>query len=723
MRTRFLALRWERGTQRAGTVAGKGQGALTAAASWLAMLLLLLIAFDAGAVRKVAPGKHPDLRPDEGLLLVSFDTDTPVQSARFSKRGAALVSGVLAQLKQGRTTELYVVPAGQYQWGRINFVSSSYWRTYFDLSDDAEYAFEVKPGRITYAGDLVFRPSSLRSAVVHVANRSLPALDWLRAQHPSIDASYPFEYSGHFPDPFPAFYRNELARVSGLPADPNAGRAPPEPGTLPIPPALMWQHPRVRDATLSPDGRLVVVEIREAEHRYLLELIDVEAHTSQTILTSETGFGTVLWESDRVVLAGVPTAAGETLNALRIGEPLKGARKIDFLRGPTGGTLVDLLPDAPSSILYQARDGNGTLVVHELNLYDQRAIEGFRRQRSRDRLNSGVTGDMGWYADGHGRLRAALAERGEDMVLMHGLEGQFREVMRYAGDGGFQPVRLSFDGDLIYGFTDQDRGQRDLVVFDPAQGRVVRTLYSKAGVDLHAALFDDRRTPIGVSYYQDGRLVSEYFAESEAGLDARMAQAFPGRAVMPNTRSRDGSRMLLWVDGSDLPPQLYYMDVAARKAELLEEYVPHLAGQRFVPAQVIRTTSSDGLPLQAFLTLPPGAGKRPLVVMPHGGPIGVADTVHFDRDVQFLASLGYAVLQVNFRGSEGYGRAFREAGHRQFGAGIEDDIDSALRAALVDHPLDETRMCALGISYGGYSAMVSAIRWPDRSVARCPSPA
>ncbi|WP_147695774.1 prolyl oligopeptidase family serine peptidase, partial [Vogesella mureinivorans] len=86
---------------------------------------------------------------------------------------------------------------------------------------------------------------------------------------------------------------------------------------------------------------------------------------------------------------------------------------------------------------------------------------------------------------------------------------------------------------------------------------------------------------------------------------------------------------------------------------------------------------------------------------------------HFDSELQFLASLGYAVLQVNFRGSEGYGRAFREAGKRNFGRLIEDDIDLALQAVLKTEPVDGERMCMLGSSYGGFSALVASVRWPE----------
>jgi dipeptidyl aminopeptidase/acylaminoacyl peptidase len=100
--------------------------------------------------------------------------------------------------------------------------------------------------------------------------------------------------------------------------------------------------------------------------------------------------------------------------------------------------------------------------------------------------------------------------------------------------------------------------------------------------------------------------------------------------------------------------------------------------------------------------------------MPHGGPIGIRNQRTFDPEAQFIASLGYAVLQVNFRGSTGFGRAFREAGHGQLGRLIEDDIDSAIQAALAAYPLDAQRMCMVGASYGGYSSMMAALRWPQR---------
>jgi dipeptidyl aminopeptidase/acylaminoacyl peptidase len=190
--------------------------------------------------------------------------------------------------------------------------------------------------------------------------------------------------------------------------------------------------------------------------------------------------------------------------------------------------------------------------------------------------------------------------------------------------------------------------------------------------------------------------------------------AFPERTVVVADRSRDNTQLLLWVESGRQPAQLYHLDATALRASLVDESMPWIEAGAMAPTRRMEVVSSDGVRVEAFLTLPEGEGKRPLVVFPHGGPIGVADRNGFDREVQFLASLGYAVLRVNFRGSEGYGRAFREAGHGQYGRGIEDDIDAAIRQAVASHPVDGSRMCALGSSYGGYSSLVLATRWPDR---------
>ncbi|HEY0662252.1 MAG TPA: alpha/beta fold hydrolase [Lysobacter sp.] len=679
------------------------------------MLVMLLLAFDASALRKVDPGKVPTLKPDEGLLVVSVDTSSWIDGVRFERVDGGFGAGSrLNNLSQGRTIQLYAVPVGQYRWSEVTLVDTYTWRSYFKLSDDPEYRFEVKLGQITYAGDLIVRPNSARSASMHIANRSLPVIDWLQKHHPKLYADVAFGYSGYYPDPFPEFYRKVHAAATDLPADLNAGRAPPESGPLALSAKLMWTPDHMQSAALSPDGALIAEMVREGDEDWAIDLIDIVAGSSQRIAKSQVGFGGVEWESDRILLVSSPELVGERLRAFVIGERKDDKRRVQRFDGPVGGTVVDLLPDEPAAILYEAYDSRRALVVHRLAIDSQVSFGSFRNKSSVARLNRGVERDLGWYADGHGQLRVALAKQGEDVVMMHGQGQAFREVMRYGPDNDFTPVQLSFDGDLIYGLSDEGREQRDFVVFDPAQGKVTKTLFTKAGIDVVRPLFDARRNPIGVTYYQGGRLVSDYFDEQDRAIGARLRAAYPDQATAVLDRSKDGQRMLLWVDASDQPPKLYFLDLAQRQAQLIDEAMPDLAKHKFVPTQVVSVPRAGGQPIDAFLTLPPGRDKRPLVVMAHGGPIGAADRLHFDREVQYIASLGYAVLQVNFRGSDGYGRAFRESARNQYGTGIEDDIDAALQMVLAKYPLDDKRMCMLGTSYGGYSALVSAVRWPDR---------
>jgi dipeptidyl aminopeptidase/acylaminoacyl peptidase len=136
---------------------------------------------------------------------------------------------------------------------------------------------------------------------------------------------------------------------------------------------------------------------------------------------------------------------------------------------------------------------------------------------------------------------------------------------------------------------------------------------------------------------------------------------------------------------------------------------------KFGTSKTIKVATRDGLLIESYLAMPPSPEKAPpLIVMPHGGPIGIRDDRHFDHSVQFLVSLGYAVLQVNFRGSEGFGKSFREAGKGSLGTAIEDDVDTVLTEVLKTQPVDKNNMCIMGMSYGGYSALVSSMRWPGR---------
>ena len=198
-------------------------------------------------------------------------------------------------------------------------------------------------------------------------------------------------------------------------------------------------------------------------------------------------------------------------------------------------------------------------------------------------------------------------------------------------------------------------------------------------------------------------------------LKAVMPQ-FAGDDVQIVSRARDGSRAVLLVQSDVNPGEYYLYDKASRKLDLLFARWPALKPEALAPMEPVQVKARDGQVLLGYVTRPPGkAGAKglPLVVLVHGGPYGVRDEWNYDPDVQVLASRGYAVLQVNFRGSGGRGYAFQQAGHRQWGRLMQDDVTDATRWAIAEGVADPARVCIMGASYGGYAALEGAVKEPD----------
>lgn len=670
----------------------------------LALLVMLWPSLALAAMQAVKPEKVPVLGPGDGLVVMAVDTPVDLYQVRVNRDGKVWGDGVMADLGAGQNYRLYVAPAGDYQWRELMLV----YGLRYALKDDGELKFKVKAGVINYPGDLLFQPTSLWRAQIRSANRGLAAIDWLQQNHPALYARHAFVYSGLYPDPFPDFYR-QAQREHAAAATPV-----PPPATADPPAGLFWRKSRILRSSLNPSGNLLALQIRGEKQDWHVEMLDLEHNTFSKVATGDMPLSGMQWAGDQALLSSIALSGGRSrVSVIRADADGDGKQHYSHFLLPGEGSVLDTLPAFKDQILYATQSREGELMVHRVDISSKRAAEAFR-PNMRTRLNTGAKGDAWWFADADGTLRLGVVLRGQDYVLVNAQGTRFADVMTLSDEIGFEPVAISADASKVYGLTDKDRAQRDLVEYDVASNRISRTLFSQAGIDIVAPLFDDRRNVIGASYYREGQLVSEYFQKNDAHVLHKLIEAFPGQTVEVIERSRDGRQLVARLDSSDQPPRLYHLDTNRATAALIDDEYPWLQGRTFAATHVVKLQASDGLQLEAFLTLPEAAAPRPLIVFPHGGPIGVADRLHFDNEVQFLAAQGYAVLRVNFRGSEGYGRAFREAGHRGYGTRIEDDIDAAINTVLARYPLDPARMCILGSSYGGYSALISAVRWPQR---------
>ena len=327
--------------------------------------------------------------------------------------------------------------------------------------------------------------------------------------------------------------------------------------------------------------------------------------------------------------------------------------------------------------------------------------------------------------DNAGVVRFALASKSDNLSrLLHrtGPNAEWTVVNDEAtskhveGVLGFAP-----DNRTAYLLVEQDKGPDAVVAYDTVT-RERRPLLRDAVVSPFGAIpsLAPPYAPVGV-LFAGGGLRSAFFdpASPEARLYALLGEAFPGRGVVITSATRDGGLALVQVTDPTSVGDFYLFDTKARKATYLASRTRVFDPKAVGGVKPVTLQARDGLALHGFLTLPPGSNGRnlPAVILPHGGPFTIYDGPWFNPEAQMLAHAGYAVLQVNFRGSGNYGGAFVDAGARQWGLKMQDDLTDATRWLVSQGIADGGRMCIYGASYGAYAALMGVAAEP--TLYRC----
>jgi dipeptidyl aminopeptidase/acylaminoacyl peptidase len=278
-----------------------------------------------------------------------------------------------------------------------------------------------------------------------------------------------------------------------------------------------------------------------------------------------------------------------------------------------------------------------------------------------------------------------------------------------------RPLGFSTDDATAYFETEQAKGPNAIVAFDIA-GEVRKEVLRDDDSDPARIIYrNGTSTPVG-AFFMDGKPRTAFFdnASPEARLYRSLEAAFGNESVRITSQTSNGELALVQVSGDRNPGDFYVFNTVTKKAD-------HLLSRRdwFDPADMsemrpITLPARDGLPLHGYVTLPKGSsGKHlPTVVMAHGGPFEIQDSWGFDGDAQMLAEAGYAVLQVNFRGSGGYGQAFTDAGAREWGGKMQDDVTDATQWLIQQGIADPGKICIYGASYGAYAALMGVAKEP-----------
>lgn len=328
---------------------------------------------------------------------------------------------------------------------------------------------------------------------------------------------------------------------------------------------------------------------------------------------------------------------------------------------------------------------------------------------------------QGWMTDHDGRLRVATA-------IMDGVNTQI--LYRDTEDEPFKPVLttnfrdvVSFmeftpDNKEVYAATNLHRDKTILVRMNPATCEELEVLYENERYDIASISYSRKRKKL-LSVYCTGHKepVRHYFDAEEEQLRQRIKAHFPNQRYGIADTDKAEENYLIYVGGDRTRGSYWHYNALTDEAKKIADLAPWIKSDEMNAMHPVCYTTRDGLQIEAYLTLPDGltpdtAKQLPVVVNPHGGP-WARDCWGYSSEVQFLSNRGYAVFQMNFRGSTGYGRHFLEASYKQWGLKMQDDITDGVKWLIEQGIANPNRIAIYGGSYGGYATLAGLTFTPD----------
>ena len=322
---------------------------------------------------------------------------------------------------------------------------------------------------------------------------------------------------------------------------------------------------------------------------------------------------------------------------------------------------------------------------------------------------------VGWQTDHAGRVRGGVASDGLNTVLMHRDDehDSFRALIQTDFRTTVAPQFFDFDNEGLYALSNRGRDKLALVRINPATPEQEEVVFQTEQVDLDGAAYSRLRKVLTAAVYQTDKPAYHFFDEISAKRHERLRQHLRGYEVAYQSSTRNERKFIIAAYNDRTPGSRYIYDAQLDTLDKLADINPELPEAHMATVRPIQYKSRDGLSIHGYLTLPLGREARdlPCVVNPHGGP-WARDSWGFNPEAQFLANRGYAVLQMNFRGSTGYGREFWQSSFGQWGLAMQDDITDGVHWLIDQCIADPGRIAIYGGSYGGYATLAGITYTP-----------
>ena len=495
------------------------------------------------------------------------------------------------------------------------------------------------------------------------------------------------------------------AAVSAAAADAN------KPETAAVPPKIplrdFFKNPVSRGYDLSPDGQTLSF-LQPWESRMNI-FIRPTAGGEAKRLTNEKDrdIRNYAWKGNGFVVYAMDDKGDENFHLKRV--DLK------------SGEVKDLtpFPKVRSEIIDDLADVSETDVLITLNKRNPEVFDAFRLNVATGEMKM-VAQNPGkvdrWITDHAGVIRAATQTDGVNTSLLTRPDEKtpFKMVLTTNFREAVNPQFYTFDNKNLYATSNIGRDKAAVVTIDPSNGKELEKLYENPDVDVDALAYSKKRKVVTFAAFDTWKTERKFFDKQSETMYKTLAEKLPGYEVEVVANDKAEDKFIVMASNDRSPGSRNLFDAKTATLTKLVDVAPWLKESELAPMKPVEYKSRDGLTIHAYLTLPLGreAKNLPVVINPHGGP-WYRDTWGFNPEVQFLANRGYAVLQMNFRGSTGYGRKFWEASFKQWGQAMQDDITDGVQWLIKQGIADPKRIAIYGGSYGGYATLAGVAFTPD----------
>ena len=481
---------------------------------------------------------------------------------------------------------------------------------------------------------------------------------------------------------------------------------------------LFFGNPEIAGAQLSPDGQYIAFLKPWKDTRNIYVKKTSEAFDAARLVTTETkrpipGF---FWSRDSKLVLYVKDKDGdENFNVWAVDPSAANAAGSE---APASRNLTDA--KGARAFIYAVPKKTPDTIYVGLNDRDAAWHDVYKVTVStgaRELIRKNTERITGWGFDLEGGLRLAtrIVEGGSTEILKVEPEA-LKKVYSCTAFETCGTGRFHKDGRRVYMQTNKgDADLTRLVLFDPETGKEELVESDPVNrVDFGNPIFAEATDELVGTAYEDER-VRLYFRDKEWAADYKLLQGkFPSKDIGPGSSTADDRLMLITASSDTDPGERYLFDRGTKKLTLQHKVRERIPREHMASMKPVRYSSSDGLEIPAFLTLPKGvpAKNLPAMLLPHGGP-WARDRWGFDGLAQFMANRGYVVLQPNFRGSTGYGKKFLNAGNKQWGDKMQDDVTWGAKYLVAQGIADPKRVGIMGGSYGGYATLAGVAFTPD----------